>query len=108
MVGTRSRRIGPVHVAVGIRDRFKPAFDEFPGVPAVARARIRPDAVAKSHRPVAILSPSTCPIIGSEGLGDLLVRVTPQGLESLAQRIESDRIKLGIANLSTLQSFDAY
>ena len=93
---------------IGIRDRFKPAFDEFPDVPAVARARIRPDAIAKSHRPVAMLSPNTCPIIGAEGLGDLLVRVTPQGLEKLAQRIETDRTKIGIANLSTLQSFEAY
>lgn len=93
---------------IGIRNEFDHAFREFPAVPAVARAKVRPDAIAKSHRPTTVLSQTTCPIIGAEGLGDLLVSVTPQGLENLARRIERDHTKVGIANLSTLRSFEAY
>lgn len=93
---------------IAIRDQFRQAFEEFPDVPAVARAKVRSDAIAKSHRPTAVLTANTCPIIGAEGLGDLLVRVTPDGLEKLARRIETDRTKVGVANLSTLKSFEAY
>jgi len=93
---------------IEVRDHFVTAFKEFPDVPAVARARLRPDAIAKTHRPAAVLSEKTCPIIGAEGLGELLLSVTPLGLENLARRIETDTSNLGIANLSTFQSFKAY
>ena len=93
---------------IEVRNHFVTAFKEFPNVPAVARATVRSDAIAKSHRPVKVLSPKTCPIIGAEGLGELLLSVTPQGLENLARSIETDRTHEGIANLSTLQSFEAY
>lgn len=93
---------------IDVRDHFVTAFKEFPDVPAVARAKVRPDAVAKSHRPTTLLSPKTCPIIGAEGLGELLLSVTPKGLENLARRIETDNSQDAIANLSTLQSFEAY
>jgi serine protease AprX len=93
---------------IGIRKHFVRAFTAHPGLPAVARAKIKPEAIAKSHRPLTVLSQQTCPIIGAEGLGQLLVSVTAEGLEKLARRIETDRTKVGIANLSTLESFTAY
>lgn len=33
---------------IGIRDHFSQTFKEFPKVPAVARVRVREDAIAKS------------------------------------------------------------
>ena len=93
---------------IEIRDQFAPSFKEFPSVPAVARARVREDAVAKSHRPTTIFTTNTCPIIGAEGLGDLLVRVTPTGLERLAKRIEISTSHQAVANLSTLKSLEPY
>lgn len=93
---------------IDVRDSFKTSFVEFPNAPAVARVSVREDAIAKSHRPTGILSLQTCPIIGAEGLGQLLVSATPEGLEALARRIEQDHTKVGIANLSTLQSITAY
>lgn len=91
-----------------VRENFKASFLEFPDVPAVARVTVREDAIAKSHRPTSILTTQTCPIIGAEGLGQLLVSATPDGLENLARRIEKDRTKVGIANMSTLQSIAPY
>lgn len=93
---------------IGIRDHFSPAFKQFPKVPAVARVRVREDAIAKSHRPTDVFTASTCPIIGAEGLGDLLLSVTQSGLESLAKKIETNTSKQAIANISTLRSFEAY
>src|ERR1700693_5245013 len=86
-----------------IRDQFATSFREFPSVPAVARVRVREDAIAKSHRPTAIFTPQTCPIIGAEGLGDLLLRVTPDGLDRLAKKIEINTSQQAVANLSTLK-----
>ena len=86
---------------IGVRDHFLTAFKDFPSVPAVARAKVRSDAIAKSHRPLKVLSTKTCPIIGAEGLGELLLSVTPRGLENLARAIETDKTRVGIANIST-------
>lgn len=93
---------------IEVRDAFKDSFSEFPNLPAVARVTVREDAVAKSHRPTAVLSEQTCPIIGAEGLGHLLLSVTPSGLDALARRIEKDKTKVGKANLSTLKAFTPY
>lgn len=91
-----------------IRSLFSEAFKEFPKVPAVARVKIKPKAVAKTHRPEKILTPATCPIIGIEGMGEILISVTSTGLDSLARSIENDITKEGIANISTFQSFEGY
>src|SRR5215469_3171487 len=93
---------------IEIRDHFADSFRQFPSLPAVARVKVRKDAIAKSHRPTALFTDRTCPIIGAEGLGDLLLRVTRPGLEQLARNIERNTSKSAIANLSTLQSLEAF
>lgn len=93
---------------IGVRDCLRASLDKFPRVPAVAKAKLRPDAVAKSHRPTYMFSEKTCPIIGAEGLGELLISVTAAGLERLAKNIERNTTKQGIANISTLESIERY
>ena len=88
---------------VEIRNGLRAQFAEFPGLPAVATLTVKEDALAKSHRPSKVFSDSTCPIIGSEGLGDLFLSVTPTGLDTLARAIESDQTKYGVANISTIK-----
>jgi len=105
---TRSLRDQLAGDVIAIRDHFADAFKEFPDVPAVARAKLKPKAIAKSHRPSSILASNSCPIIGAEGLGELLISATKDGLERLARRIENDKTKVGIANLSTFESFSPY
>ena len=72
---------------IDIRNHFAKTFREFPKVPAVARVRVRADAIAKSHRPTEVFTVSTCPIIGGEGLGDLLVSVTTRVLRTSPERL---------------------
>jgi serine protease AprX len=93
---------------IGIRDHFADAFRAFPTVPAVARVRVRKDAVAKSHRPYKLFNDLTCPIIAAEGLDHLLVSVTSAGLERLAIEVESAVSQKAIANLSTLEDLFAF
>ena len=97
----RERLAGQV---IELKAHFSESFKEHPALPAVARVTVREDAIAKSHRPTALLSSQTCPIIGSEGLGQLLLSVSPGGLDKLATKIERDKSKQTVANLSTLGS----
>ena len=76
-----------------------------PRVPAVAKVRLKRDALAKSHRPDCILSPQTCPIIGVGTFRELFIRVTPSGLASLRTRIRTDSSREAQANISTLEAF---
>jgi serine protease AprX len=82
--------------------------DEFalqPQVPAVAKVRLKRDALAKSHRPDRILSAETCPIIGVGTFRELFIRVTPSGLTSLRTRIGTDKSREATANISTFEGF---
>jgi hypothetical protein len=105
---TREFRQNLSSQVIDIRDHFADSFRQFPDLPAVARAKVREDAIAKSHRPTALFTEKTCPIIGAEGLGDLLLRVTRSGLEQLARKIETNTAKSTVANLSTLRSLEAF
>lgn len=86
---------------------FAPVFQKYPSVPAVARVKLKGDAIAKSHRPEALLSAAT-PVIGVENFGELLVSIRPNGLRTLAQRIEHDDTKVRRADISTIQSIQPY
>ena len=91
-----------------INEYFSQSFTENPDLPAVACLKIKPDAIAKSHRPISLFSAQTCPIIGAEGLGELLISVTPQGLSNLNTKIASGKTKQIVANISTLVSLSPF
>ncbi len=53
-----------------------------------ARVVMRAQALAKSHRPTsALFKPDIAPVVGAEGLGEIICRVTPDGLEQVSERI---------------------
>ncbi len=91
-----------------VHSHFIESFARYPNLPAVASVQIKQDAIAKSHRPESLFSHQTCPIIGAEGLGRLLVRVTPRGLGELTRKIETATTKQIIASLSTVVSINAF
>lgn len=86
---------------------FAEVFKMTPNVPAVARVRLKEDAIAKSHRPSNLLSAAT-PVIGVENFGELLVSVRPNGLRTLADRIEHDDTNMRRADISTIQTILPY
>jgi len=91
-----------------VNNYFNPMFQKFPRTPAVARVTLRKQALAKSYRPDNLLNTNTCPIIGVEGFGELLVSVQPQSLELLADNVRTVNTKTGIADISTIQSIVPY
>ena len=83
-------------------------FQRFPNVPNVIKARLRDDALAKSHRPRGILNSDTCPIIGVDEIGELLLSSTKKGMENLKERLAfSDNLKEK-ANISAVRDFHRY
>jgi serine protease AprX len=89
----------------GVKTHFADAFASQPDVPGVARVELRPKAAAKSHKPSTIFNEDTCPIIGGEAAGEMLVAVTPAGLDRLARKFELEKGKKATAHISTIESF---
>jgi len=87
---------------------FDKSFKQQPMIPAVARVILKKKAIAKSHRPSALFTTSTCPILGVREFGELLISVTPSGLLDLNKRILTDTSKITEANVSTIQKIEPF
>jgi serine protease AprX len=91
-----------------VRRHFAGILSKQPNLPAVARVVLRDDALAKSHRPQRLFSQNTCPIIGGETFGHLLVRVSAAGLGRLERDIGRNSADVISADLSTVNRIEAY
>lgn len=91
-----------------VASHFAAAFQTAPDLAAVARVTLKSDALAKSHRPTALFNNNTCPIIGGDAFGELLVSVQPRGLEQLRKKLREDDTKLGAAAISTIERIEPY
>ena len=91
-----------------VEEYFIESFQHWANVPGVAVASLKDDAIAKSHRPSALFNNHTCPIIGVRGFGELLISVTPDGIERLKHKIMSDDSHVNIANISTIESIKPF
>jgi len=90
----------------GLKQFYDRAFTES-NLPAVARLRLSEDTIAKTHRPDYLLQ-DTCPIIGGEDFGELLVSVRPQGLARLKDfvaRTTDSRLKSDIGKIKGIEPY---
>ncbi|MGN8009444.1 S8 family anti-phage peptidase IteS [Acinetobacter sp. 22301] len=104
----KSRREELAEQTDQILDFFQSEFKRWPDLPAVAKITLKEEAIAKSHRPTALFSQSTCPIIGTMGFGEILVSATPQGLKSLKNKILTTEAKKPTANISTIEKIEPF
>ena len=77
-------------------------FTNYPNVPSVIKASLHSDAFAKTHRPKSIFNGETCPIIGVDSLGELLLSTTKKGLDSLKLIIKESSNKTQRANVTSV------
>ncbi len=70
---------------------------------APIRVKLLSKAAAKSHRPEHLFSHQSCPIIGAGRLGELFVKATSKGLETLAGMIASNRADQIVKELSCVE-----
>lgn len=93
-----------------VEEQFASIFAKT-NLPVVARVTLHDDAIAKSHRPDKLLSSSTCPIIGGEDFGQLLVSVKPSNLKRLSQTVEttaSGDVKNDIAKIVSIEPYSSH
>lgn len=77
------------------------------GVRAVPlRVQLIPRAIAKSHRPHRLFSSKSCPIVGAGKLGELFIKATPQGLDSLSETIRSGESRRLVRELSCVEAIE--
>lgn len=90
-----------------IAEAFSDVLSPSLNLPAVARVTLKEQAIAKSHRPTELFSEDTCPIIGCENFGSLLIRVSRQGLLNLAKKL-TKKTRAANAAISTLVSMEPF
>jgi len=94
---------------IKVEETFERVFTKT-NLPAVARITLHEEALAKSHRPDLLLTQNTCPIIGGENFGQLLVSVKPRNLQRLIQTIKgggSANVKNDIVKIASIEPYTA-
>jgi hypothetical protein len=86
-----------------LKQAFSNDFARYPEVPAVGKVRLKKDALAKSHRPIKIFNDKTCPIIGVDRFGELLIKVTPDRLDNLAKIVQETKSPQAEANITAIE-----
>jgi len=87
---------------------LKSSFVQFPNTPCIGKVVMKEKAIAKSHKPTALFKPNTCPIVGSENLDEILIKVTPQGLKHLINAVNSASNEDIRINMSKIKDIKAY
>jgi len=85
-------------------DFFDQQFIEKPLLPQVAKITVREKAVSKSNKPNRFCK--NLPIIGSEKLGEIYVKVTPNGLKKTLEEIAVPPSKDFKINLTAIESIN--
>lgn len=92
-----------------VKNFFQSSFKKWPNIPAVARVTLHEKALAKSHRPSSLLGDNTCPVIGSDNFGELLISVTEKGLAQLRKKIEnSTNSHNGTVHIAVIEKIEPF
>lgn len=82
-------------------DFYEDVFQESELIPAVGKITMKPEAIAKSHKPNDFCR--CCPIIGSEDLNEIYIRITKASIQetiSLITQLPSEKFR---ANMTAIQ-----
>lgn len=80
----------------------------YPGIPTVLAVRLRPEAIAKSHRPMALAAAADMSVIGHAEIHEMLVEATPREVRLLTEVISTRNTKAIRANLSAISDVAAW
>lgn len=80
---------------------YEDVFQESELIPAVGKITVKPEAIAKSHKPNDLCR--HCPIIGSEDLNEIYIKVTKQTIRKTISLIKQPPSEKFQANLTAIQ-----
>lgn len=91
-----------------VNEHFAYSFSTYRDVPAVAKVKLKKEAVAKSHRPNKLFAEDTCPVIGANKLGELYVTVSPGRLNALGDRFKFAATNREKAQMTAIEKIEPY
>ncbi|GEM_PF-205598 len=80
----------------------------YPGIPTVLTFRLRPEAIAKSHRPLTLAAAADMSVMGHAGMQEMLVEATPSKIVLLRHAVSSRNTKAIRANLSAISEVEPW
>lgn len=83
---------------------YSDVFESNPLVPAVGKITVIPEAIAKSHKPNNLCK--KCPIIGSEELGEIYIKVTKETIEDTVELVRNPSSKGIQANMTAISTIE--
>ena len=88
----------------GILSYYESVFKESELIPAVGKITVRPEAIAKSHKPNDFCR--NCPIIGSEDLDEIYIKVSKKGIEDTLKLIKNPPSERFRANMTAITDIE--
>lgn len=91
----------------GILDYYEQVFEENPKIPVVGKITMKPNAIAKSHKPGDLCR--NCPIIGSEELDEVYIKLTKKSIEDTIQLVHnppSEKFKANMTAISDIEPIE--
>lgn len=79
---------------------YEDVFQENELVPAIGKITVKPEAIAKSHKPNDLCR--NCPIIGSEDLGEIYIKVSRKSIEETIALIQDPPSERFRANMTAI------
>lgn len=92
----------------GVAAHLAATAGRWAGLPGIVTLKLRPKALAKSHRPTALLDRAGMLPIGGRRLGELLLPASEQSLRTLNAIINESTAKKIKANISTIAELRPY
>lgn len=83
---------------------YNDVFEESENTPAIGKITVKPEAIAKSHKPSDLCR--NCPIIGSEDLNEIYIRVSKKALQetiALVKNPPSQKFKANMTAIADIQ-----
>ncbi|GHU66314.1 hypothetical protein FACS189447_06910 [Spirochaetia bacterium] len=80
---------------------YNEVFSENKYIPAVGKIIVKPEAIAKSHKPNDLCR--DCPIIGNDDLGEIFIKVTRSNILKTIENVKNPPSEKFNANLTTIK-----
>lgn len=83
-----------------LKEFYSDLFDENALVPAVGKITVKPEAIAKSHKPNDLCR--NCPIIGGDDLDEIYIKVSKKGIQDTIELVKNPPSQKFKANMTAI------
>lgn len=79
---------------------YNEVFEENDNIPAIGKVTVKPEAIAKSHKPDDLCR--NCPIIGTEDLNEIYIKVKKKSIQQTVELVRNPPSKKFRANMTAV------